>query len=589
MGSFRPFPALPVVSLRIRLCAGLCIGLCLCLCLSTAGHSVAQSLEPGDRQLLYQQERDRVLREQRKEPDIRLQSLSSSLPDRLAVNESPCFIITDIQISGELSDRFVWLREAANESPDGSADPVAGHCLGSTGIQQVIQRMQAAVVRSGYVTTRVYAQPQDISAGTLRVSVLPGRVRSIRFADGTSSRATRWNAMPLQAGDLLDLRALEQAIENFKRVPSAEADIQLLPSEEPEAQPGDTDVLIRWSQGKPLRMNLSFDNAGIQTTGRYQGTVTLSYDHWWALNDLFYISFGDTLGGGLPGPRSSQSRTVHYSLPFREWLISVSASDWDYSQTVLGNGGLNRYYGSSSNSDLTLGRVLHRDATRKTTGSLRLWMRDSHNFVNDTELSQQRRRTAGWELTLAHRALFGSATADGSLSWRRGTGAARALRAPEEPHGEGTSRAEILRSDVALSLPVGLDSQSLRYSLGWRAQWNLTPLTPQDRFAIGNRYTVRGFDGDMLLIGDRGWLLRQDIGHSIAALGSELYTGIDTGRVGGQSAGLPNGRQLTGLAIGLRGGAGLFAWDVFIGRPISMPAGFRTAGTTIGFHLSASF
>lgn len=553
------------------------------------GNVSAQSLEPGDRQLLHQQERDRALRQQQREPDVRLQSVSPSLPAQLMVNESPCFTIREIQITGELSERFAWLVSAADEAPLGEADPVAGRCLGSVGLQQVMQRMQAALLRKGLVTTRVFTEPQDISSGTLRVTVLPGRVRSIRFAEGVSSRATLWNAMPLQPGDLLDLRALEQAIENFKRVPSADADIQLLPSEDADAEPGDTDVVIRWSQALPFRLSLSLDNAGLKSTGRYQSTVTLSYDHWWTLNDLFYISFGDALGGGSSGPRDSQSRTVHYSVPFREWMLSLTTGDWDYSQSTAGLDGLNRYHGSSRNSDMALSRVLYRDATRKTSGTLRFWMRDSRNYVNDAELSQQRRRTAGWEFSLGHRELLGSATIDGSLSWRRGTGAAGALRAPEEPYGEGTSRAEIVRSDISLSLPFKVSSQSLRYSAGWRAQWNATPLTPQDRFAMGNRYTVRGFDGESLLIGDRGWLLRQDIGLSVAALSSELYAGVDTGRVDGQSTKQLAGRQLTGAVIGLRGGTGFFAWDVFIGQPVSMPSGFRTAGTTVGFFFSASF
>ncbi len=549
----------------------------------------AQPMEPGDRQLLHQQERDRTLREQQRQPDVRLQSAPPLLPAQLMTDESPCFTIREIQITGELSERFVWLARAADEGSRNEADPVSGRCLGSVGIQQVIQRMQAALVRKGLITTRVFTEPQDISSGILRVSVIPGRVRSVRFAEGTSSRATLWNAMPLQPGDLLDLRALEQAIENFKRIPSADADIQLLPSESKDAQPGDTDVVIRWSQSLPFRLNLSFDDAGLKSTGRYQSTATLSYDHWWTLNDLFYISIGNALGGGLPGPRDSQSRTVHYSVPFREWILSFTHGDWDYSQSTMGRTGLIRYHGSSSNSDVSLGRVLYRDATRKTSGSLRLWMRDSRNYVDDAELPQQRRRTAGWEFSLSHREQLGSATFDCSLSWRRGTGAAGALRAPEEPYGEGTSRAEIVRSDISLSLPFRLSSQSLRYSAGWRAQWNATPLTPQDRFAMGNRYTVRGFDGESLLIGDRGWLLRQDIGLSVASLNSELYAGVDTGRVDGQSTRQLAGRQLTGTVIGLRGGSGVFAWDVFIGQPVSMPAGFRTAGTTAGFYVSASF
>ena len=58
----------------------------------------------------------------------------------------------------------------------------------------------------------------------------------------------------------------------------------------------------------------------------------------------------------------------------------------------------------------------------------------------------------------------------------------------------------------------------------WRAQWNRTPLAPQDRFSIGGRYTVRGFDGELTLMGERGWVLRNEIGLPVGA-GQELYAG----------------------------------------------------------------
>jgi hemolysin activation/secretion protein len=83
--------------------------------------------------------------------------------------------------------------------------------------------------------------------------------------------------------------------------------------------------------------------------------------------------------------------------------------------------------------------------------------------------------------------------------------------------------------------------------------------------------------------------LRQDLGWSLSAVNSELYVGIDTGRVGGRSAELLTGRQLTGAVMGIRGGVAGFGWDVFIGRPLQKPDGFQTASVTTGFFLSASF
>lgn len=545
---------------------------------------------PNDELLLRQQQRDDQLRRQlERKPDVHLQAAVPAAPMLLPQQESPCFVIGRIVLRGDDTPQWAWLLDVANQTEDGRDDPVSGRCVGSTGMAIVLKRMQGELLRRGWVTTRALAESQDLSGGTLAVTIIPGRIRSLRFAEGTPSRATMINAMPVKPGDVLNLRTLEQGLENFKRVPSADVDLQIVPSDAASAGPGDSDVIVRWSQAKPFRLNLSIDDAGTRMTGRRQAALSFSYDHWLTLNDLFYVSASDTLGGGHPGERGNRSLNVHYSLPLQNWLLSVNAGNAEYLQTAAGASGPIVYGGDSRNADLSLGRLLYRDSVRKTSGNLRLWIRESASFVNGSELVQQRRRTAGWELSVSHRELFGDATVDGSLAWRRGTGAADSLRAPEEFSGTGTSRLEILRADALLSLPFRVGSQSWRYGAGFLGQWNFTPLAAPDRFAIGSRYTVRGFDGESLLIGNRGWVLRQDLGWSIAAINSELYAAIDTGVIGERSAESIAGHRLTGMALGLRGGRSGFSWDAFVGHPLDKPEGFRTARVTTGFYLSASF
>jgi hemolysin activation/secretion protein len=108
-------------------------------------------------------------------------------------------------------------------------------------------------------------------------------------------------------------------------------------------------------------------------------------------------------------------------------------------------------------------------------------------------------------------------------------------------------------------------------------------------FSIGGRYTVRGFDGEASLMGEHGWLLRNDIGWALGASGAELYLGIDYGRVGGPSTELLAGRHLSGGVIGLRGAVKGLNYDLFVGAPIGNPVGYRTARTTAGFNLNFSF
>ena len=504
---------------------------------------------------------------------------------RLPRNETPCFKIDRVVLSGDQAEDFQWALRAANPTDD----PVQGRCVGSAGINLTMKRIQNAIIAKGFITTRVLAEAQDLNQGTLSLVLVPGRIKHIRFAEGTSARANYWNAMPASPGDVLNLRDIEQALENFKRVPTAEADVQITPAEGADAQPGESDVVIAWKQAIPVRVSLSVDDSGSKQTGKYQGNVALSLDNLASLNDLFYISFNHDLGGGQSGDRGSKGHTVHYSVPYDYWQLSLTSSEYDYHQTIAGVNQAYSYSGRSRTNEVQLSRVIYRDAVRKTTVSVGGWSRTSSNYIEDTEIELQRRRMAGWQAGINHREFIGASTLDLGVGYRRGTGARDALRAPEEENGEGTSRSQIITANAQLQLPFTLADQRLRYIAGWRGQWNRTPLIPQDRFSIGGRYTVRGFDGEQILSAERGWTFSNDLGLSLANTGQELYLGVDYGEVGGHSTQYLSGRRLAGAVVGLRGGYKQFSYDIYTGKPLEKPKGFQTADVTSGFSANWSF
>ena len=123
----------------------------------------------------------------------------------------------------------------------------------------------------------------------------------------------------------------------------------------------------------------------------------------------------------------------------------------------------------------------------------------------------------------------------------------------------------------------------------WHGQWNKTPLTPLDRLAIGGRYTVRGFDGEMNLSAERGWYWRNELAWQYRA-GHQIYAALDAGHVAGASAQYLVGRNLMGAAIGVRGQfqKGL-NYDIFAAKPIHKPQYFHTANKVYGFNVSWTF
>ena len=554
------------------------------LCTSLAAW--AQSVTHPDQELLRQQQRERAL-QQREEraPDVRLDAPELNLPgDRLPVGETPCFQISQVTLTGDSAARFTWALASMHDRDD---SPI-GRCLGSDGVNLVMKRVQNALVGAGYVTTRILAAPQDLKSGRLELTVVAGRIRKIRFAEGAPWRANHWNAFPMRDGDLLNLRDIEQALENLKRVPTAEADIQIIPAEGDDARPGESDLVVTWRQALPLRLTLGADDSGSKATGKYQGNLTVSGDNLLSLNDLFYVTVNHDLTDNNDR-HGTYGNSLHYSIPYGYWQLAYNHSRYNYHQTVQGAHQRYVYSGRSTNHDIRLSRIIWRDAIGKTTIGLRGWQRTSQNYIDDTEVEIQRRRMAGWESSLTERLFIRDATLDANLAYRRGTGAMNALPAPEESTGNGTSRPRLVTADLQFNQPFALLGQRLRYNLVWRAQWNDTPLVPQDRFAIGGRYTVRGFDGESLLSAERGWLIRNDLGAALGNSGQEAYLGLDYGKVGGPTAGQLIGTHLAGGVIGLRGAIKGINYDFFAGKPIAKPDGFRTARTAAGFNLSWTF
>ncbi|MBI0128731.1 MULTISPECIES: ShlB/FhaC/HecB family hemolysin secretion/activation protein [Snodgrassella] len=550
-------------------------------------------------QIIREQQRLKQFQEKMQpEVNVRLQPPQiEGTVNGLPQDEKPCFAIRSIKLNGDQAQRFQFaLNKAIYQS---KFKP--GLCLGSNGINYIMTLAQNAVIDRGYTTTRILASPQDLSTGELVLTVIPGRIHEIRYnldnADQTHVNRIRriQNEFPARSGDILNLRDLEQGLENLKRVPTVEADIQIVPAE----APNESDVVVSWSQRKvPVRISFNADDSGSHATGRYQGGVTLSVDNPLGLSDLFYVNYNHDLGSkdstvDIDGNRTGSGThgySLHYSVPVGNWLIAFNQNYYRYHQAIAGYNQNYDYNGSSENTDLGITRMIYRNSYRKIDVSARIWRRKSHNYIDDAEIEVQRRHTAGWAIGLNHQEYLGNAILNLSAGYKRGTGADHSLRAAEEEFGEGTSRMEIITLDASLMKPFRVGKYNFSYDTSFHGQWNKTPLITQDQVSIGGRYTVRGFDGELTLMGEHGWYWNNNLNWQYLP-GHQVYAGIDVGHITGRTSEMQLGKTLAGTVLGFKGqikAGGNWYYDVFMGKPIYKPQHFRTDRTTFGFNLNYS-
>ena len=413
--------------------------------------------------------------------------------------------IQELRLVGPDAAGFTWaLSELAGPQGD---DPPQGRCLGVQGINLVQKRLQNAIMARGYVTTRVVVENQNIASGVLSLRPISGRLAQVVVPDSARGHIHAAAALPAGPGDLLNLRDVEQALENLQRVPTVQADLQIAPGQEA----GLSDLQLNWTQDRRWRLGVSLDDAGSDSTGKFQGTTTASADNLLGLSDLAYISYTRALGGGEgPSPKGSQALAAHYSVPWGYWLYSLNLSRHHYHQTVEGAFDNYRYSGESDHIELNVDRVLWRNNQHVTTAHASLQRRTSNNFIDDTEVLVQRRAVASLVWGLSHRMYWGPAILAGDFTFKQGLSGLGSLPAPEDAFDEGTSRYRLTTASLKAQVPWKAQGDAWRYSATVRLQKHHTRLTPQDRFSIGGRYTVRGFDNEASLVAESGVVWRNE-------------------------------------------------------------------------------
>ncbi|KWB97330.1 hypothetical protein WL44_34670 [Burkholderia ubonensis] len=556
--------------------------------------AIAQLIQPvGNDQQARQQEEARERERTVSAPRVR-SSVAASAGYPTLPTETPCFRV----------DRFVV--DVPDSLPDGvkakgaSALPIdrfafarewlehyTGQCVGKQGLDVLVKALSQDILSRGYITTRVLLPEQDLSSGALKVSLIPGVIRRVHFAD-EKLRGTWKTAFPTRDGELLNLRDLEQGLEQMKRVSSQDVSMQVVPGD----VPGESDVVLDVKRGKPWTVVASIDNSGTRATGKLQGNISLGIDNPLGLNDVFNVGASQDLEFG-DKRLGSHGWNAFYSIPWGYWTATLSAYTNTYYQQIAG---VNQTFVASGNSktiDFKLARVLARSQNDVFGGYVRLSRRFGQSFIEDSEISQQRRNNTLIELGLTDRHYFGGAQFDGSLAYRQGVGGFGAQDDVLAAGGGPTYRYKMAVVDANLSVPFAIAQQPFRYVTTFHGQYTGNSLYYIDDMTIGSRYTVRGFDGETMLAAARGFYWRNELQMPIGQTGQALYAGLDYGHVWGPQPVALVGTQLAGAVIGIKGSIGTrlgaYGYDLFAGTPVYKPSGFPTARVTVGFQLTGQF
>lgn len=494
--------------------------------------------------------------------------------------ETPCFVIQELS----------WEAAAPPETLARAASAVLGQCVGGLGLRALQEYLIGMLVDDGRVTARVVVPEQSLAAGTLTLRYLPGRISAVN-GEGTIG----WwrTALPTGPGGELNQRDLDQALENVRRLGSqADAVIDIAPG----PQPGDSDIIVRPGTGKRWHGYLGGDNGGMDTVGKYQLNAGLTLDSPLFLYDQLSVSWNSN-AHWRDAESHTRAASINYSIPFGYWAFFAGASRSTYRQTVAGFEEPILYGGTTKQIQAGVSVVPYRGTAYKGNLAFTLLRKRTESTLNDIPIDVQRRDVTGYEISYGHRHYVGQAVLDigGGV---RGT-LPQFSDQPGYVYGDPdwNGRSTILTANAGLYLPFKVAEQPFAYQANWQIQHAKTAIVPADYFTIGNRYAVRGFDGQVTLAAEDGWTLRNDLSLDLERVtgvpGQQLYTGVDVGRVGGPSAAYLSGRTLVGAVAGLRGRFSLpyinASYDLSAGWPLKKPESLQTASTVFAMAVMFEF
>ncbi|MGE8327581.1 ShlB/FhaC/HecB family hemolysin secretion/activation protein [Pseudomonas urmiensis] len=461
-------------------------------------YSSAWAASPGDQDLIRERQNRLLEEQQRRLEELRKLPGQPSLPDApVRPEDKRCFTMRTIELKGAGS------LSAAER--DELLTPFVGQCLGVTQLNALLKAITDHYLDRGLVTSRAYLPQQDLSQGHLQVLVVEGRLEGVRpdAASGLSPRELGM-AFPGAVGGLLNLREVEQLLDQLNRLPSNKAQMELTPGD----AVGGSQVLVRNTQQKPWRASLSRNNEGQRSTGEQQVNLGLEWDSPLGLADQLVLRGGhDVVSDHTQG---SNNGVFYYNLPWGWWNFSYSYSESEYRSQVRGNGFAFKQTGDSQNHQLRAERVVQRDASSKTSLNAGLAHLRTNNYIQESRVEGSSNRLSEAQFGINHGRRLGNAYVNLDLGMQQGIGAFDAQGNDHPRPGQAVARYRKYSATVSFVQGFQVLGEYFSFSSMATGQRSEDVLFSPQRISLGGLSSVRGLK-DQSLSGDSGGYWRSDL------------------------------------------------------------------------------
>ncbi|MEN4795502.1 ShlB/FhaC/HecB family hemolysin secretion/activation protein [Pantoea agglomerans] len=516
---------------------------------------MAAPVTPGDLDVIQNQQQQRLQQDQQQRDALTQAHQVELQKTESAPASGPCFEINQIS-----------LQQASLITPDTQkrlVAPYINQCLSLDRINQLVRAISEWYVQRGYITSRAFLTEQNLSHGTLNITVLEGKLEAIHL-QGASARQLNM-AFPTRAGRILNLRDIEQGMEQINRLRTTPVQIEIIPS----TQPGYSIVNLTSTPEFPLTLGLNMDNSGQRSTGIGQLSASLVGNDLLGVADRWFVSGGRS--SAFSDWRDAQNFQAGVSVPYGYGLLDYSYSWSNYHSRFNANSFDWYSNGDNISNRLSGSWVLFRNGQIKTGVQLGLNHYASHNWLNEALLQSSSRKLTSLQIGFNHtqKIAGGVATLNPMLS--------RGMPWFDAESDKGKSddfpKAEFRKWSVSSSYqrPV---TQKMWWLSSFYAQWSPDRLYGSERLTIGGENSVRGYK-EQYLSGDVGGYLRNELNYSLFTLPviGEVSTtlALDGGWLQSDKQDRYAAGTLWGSSLGLGTRNAHVSTQLSLGIPVSYP------------------
>lgn len=457
-----------------------------------------------------------------------------------------------------------------------------GKCVNVEDIQVLMSDINKFYQENNLITTRVYAPEQNLSNKELNLVVINGKLAGYAYADGSDVDYRLLNAFPIEIDETINLRELEQGVDNFNRLQSQKGKIKLVPAQ----NQGESYLVMEQQQTKPWSAKIGVDNSGYKTTGRYKALGSFSYDNLLNLNDNINIDYSTNLDDE-DNKKRANSGSLNYSISYGDWLYSYSHSRHIFHRIIQG---VNQQYyvnGFSDSDTLGLNKLVYRDQSARVNLYSKLSIKESKNYIEHYEIETQRRNLTILDVGVSGDDVIENASINYDLGAKFGL---NILNGMEDIPGTAESKTKTLHSKISLKLPFDENNYSFNSDLG--GQYSEYELAGSEQFGVGGRYDVRGFHEDNLY-GNSGIYLRNEIetkNFTNEELKIRYFLGFDIGAVKRSATINWSDKELAGISTGARFSITEYLnGDLTISKAVKRPQEFESSKEQVYFNINCSF